>query len=140
MEKELKRAAGWPDPRRPAPARQVYFSEGGKGGERSGGDAAARRTERVMMEANGLPLRPAQEVRAEARERAVGAMQHLPEGLERHVVELVLRGYTVSGAAAMVYGSHRLRRYYGLRSLAHSERTVRAAAARAQQHFEAAEL
>lgn len=141
MEKPLKAAAGWPDPRRPAPALQVYFSNMRLPSRRDGAtyrDAEAQRAVEYalgLMRADAANAPPPQERDLERKEAAMEACESLSDDFGQVVAQLVLRGYTIQGAGAAMYGSKRLRRYFNLRDLAHAQRAAHAAAARVRQEL-----
>lgn len=139
MEKALKAAAGWPDPRRPAPALQVYFSDtklaAGRDNSKYRDAEAQGAVEHAISIMRGHAPEPQQEVDLQRKESALESLGTITDGFGKVVAELVLRGYTIGGAGSRIFESPRLRRYYGLRDLAHAQRAAHAAAVRVRQEL-----
>jgi hypothetical protein len=141
MEKPLKAAAGYPDPRRSDPALQVYFtdmSKPGRGNGRYRGEYSDREATTTMDKLLRLDRGAASDVELhnidlERRQLALAACERVTDDFGRLVLQLVLKGYTISGAGEAMYASRRLRMYYGLRNREHARKAAHAAAVRVRR-------
>lgn len=122
-QRRLRHVAGYPDPRRSAPARQVFADA------EHLVDAVDRSADRSGA--------PEPEDVLHARRRALSLLRGLV-GLERHVVELVLEGRTLDDATRVIYADPSARIAYRMDSLGHARRMVGAAVRRATSAAEIA--
>lgn len=114
-QRRLRHVAGYPDPRRSAPARQVSADAG----------AIVDAIDRARDEND-----PSAEEVLHARRRAKALVLGLA-GLDRHVVELVLEGRTLDEATRAIYADPDARIAYRMDSMGHARRMVGAAVRRA---------
>lgn len=135
MEKPLIAAAGYPDARRGEPALQIYFgdmevstSNGWKSRGSYGGQEAMLTMDSLLRAREEIERD--QHVQLERHQHAQAVCEGITDEFGRLVVRLVLEGYTIAGAATAMYGSKRLRVYYGLRNVQHAKKAAHAAAVR----------
>lgn len=123
--RELRRAAGWPDPRRGRLATRV-------GGDISEMVTQRERADSLSFEVSSSMVEAAdQEDAVDRARRASRVLARLPLGLMRHVVGLVLEGESLERAAGRIYEDPALRVEYQFETLADVQRAVRTAASRA---------
>lgn len=119
-QRRLRKTAGYPDPRRRTPARQVSV------------DAAVVQD---VLE-RGAPASVTPEEVVFARRQAEGLLRDL-SGLDRHAVELLLEGRSLEQATEAIYADRGARIAYRMDSLPHARRLVGAAVRRATSAAEA---
>lgn len=120
-QRRLRQVAGYPDPRRAAPARQVCME-------------VSAVVEQIERGGGSVELAP--EAAMDASRRARGLLSGLA-GLERHVVELVLEGRNLEETTRAIYADRSARIAYQMDSMGHARRMVGAAARRATSAVEA---
>jgi DNA-directed RNA polymerase specialized sigma24 family protein len=115
-QRRLRQVAGYPDPRRRAPARQVLAEP----------SVVVDAIDRAREGGEDMPPEEA----LDARRRALQVVDGLV-GLERQVVELVLEGRSLDETTRVIYADRSARITYRMDSMGHARRMVGAAARRA---------
>lgn len=110
-QRRLRQVAGYPDPRRRAPARQIHAD--------------------VVDELERAPGVELDAVDVLDARRAAEALLHDLAGLERHVVELCLEGRSLDEMTRVIYADRAARVQYRMDSMRHARRLVGAAVRKA---------